>query len=513
MDLDDLIRQTPPITLEQMLDARERRAERQREYLSRPQPGTPAGAPARALISFTLNLPGERKAYPLAVRAFHEGGRSLDARLPRNRLSVVLREEFLLPTGPEGYWLLQADAPDTGAAWLDRVKALTLAIEESHPLGRLWDLDVIPPTGRPLKGEERGRAERPCLICGKPVWECARSRAHAAEELARRAAGLIRDYFDGSFADQVAELATRALLYEVNTTPKPGLVDRDNQGAHRDMDIFTFIDSAVVLTPFFREVTLLALRHRGEAETLLPLLRYPGQRAEERMFAATGGVNTHKGLIFSLGIVCAGLGVMRAGNLPNTVDSLLDLCARIAGAAPQELTHGDGGTDKETSLPEEDDSNGRRAFRRYGVTGVRGEAAGGFPHLRRQGYPALCRAVAQGHSLNDAGVAALLHIICAVDDTNLLSRSDYATMKGVQRDIGAFLAGNPDLPALLAYAENLNRRFCEKNLSPGGSADLLVLAFMLFFLGREGVLTSLTPWSTATSPHAVNASPTGKTAP
>lgn len=467
MDIDNAIKRAPAVSLEQMLDAREARVNRQQEVLRRH-----SGTNAFALISFTLNIPGEYKSYPLTIRTFEEGCRIVEGRLRRAGFTVTERDEVRAVTGCEHFWLVDAQP--------DAVKRITVAIEESHPLGRIWDIDVLNASGRVLKGVNTGRGERQCIVCGKPVWECARSRAHPPEELARRTALLLQEYFDGSFVDHVAALATKALLYEVNVTPKPGLVDRDNCGAHQDMDIFTFIDSAVTLTPYFRDIARLAMRHTGEIGALLPVLRCPGQWAEDRMFAATAGVNTHKGLIFSLGLFCAGLGLIQSRNLENTVDSLLRICAAIAAEIPGELSLSPEGGEY---------TNGRKAFDCFGVTGARGEAARGYPHLREQGFPIFWELLGKGATPNDAGVVALLHILARVEDTNMIARADYATLLAVQNEVDNLLAKENDIEALKNYAKHLDRRFQEQSLSPGGSADLLALAFMLFFARRDGLLS------------------------
>ena len=109
----------------------------------------------------------------------------------------------------------------------------------------------------------------------------------------------------------VAQQATRSLLYEVSITPKPGLVDRIDSGAHTDMDFFTYLDSSVALTEYFRLAYLESRVHSHlPAPELFSHLRELGLQAEQQMYEATGGVNTHKGSIFTLGLLCGGLGCL-----------------------------------------------------------------------------------------------------------------------------------------------------------------------------------------------------------
>ena len=107
----------------------------------------------------------------------------------------------------------------------------------------------------------------------------------------------------------IARLACQALLYEVATTPKPGLVDRANSGSHRDMDFFTFQASAAALWPYFARCAEIGMdTHSLPPEETFSRLRTPGKLAEGDMLRATAGVNTHKGAIFSMGILCGALG-------------------------------------------------------------------------------------------------------------------------------------------------------------------------------------------------------------
>ncbi len=456
MQLAHLI-QCPPVTLQHMLDARERRAERQRSLCSRFD---------RPLISFTLNIPGAYKSYGLAKKAFREGMAVMVDQLRRAGLSVVHTEEILADTGCEGYLVVDGNA--------GTIKQLTMAVENGHRLGRVFDLDVLDANGIGLRGLDAGRQERSCLICGKPVWECARSRAHPAEELALRTAEMIKSYFDEEYADHIAALATKALLYEVTTTPKPGLVDQHNNGAHTDMDLFTFIDSSVVLSPYFRDMVRQGQQYEGAAETMLQWLRFTGQVAEEKMFRATGGINTHKGLIFSMGLLCAAAGYLHGQEHIINAETLLETSGRIASETPKELTARSTAT-----------THGEKVHRQYGLTGARGQAAAGFPAVRLYGYPAFKAALEAGSSRNCAGVTALLHLIAHVDDTNIAARKGADALHRIQEKAAGFLAGEPDADSLLQFAEMLDKECIADRISPGGSADLLALVYFLHFVETE----------------------------
>lgn len=283
----------------------------------------------------------------------------------------------------------------------------------------------------------------------------------------------VRCAADEDYCDQISKLAVRALLYEVCIAPKPGLVDRWNNGAHHDMNLFTFLDSACALSSYFREMAARAMRlYRVPPERLLPHLRAPGIRAEQEMFRATGGVNTHKGIVYSMGIFCAACGLAAVQQRRSSVDSLFFLCAQIACGdhPPKEKTQ----------------TNGERLYHQYHIEGVRGEAARGFPSARLYGLPALRKASALGWDIDAAGIYTLFHIMSHLEDTNLISRSDLQTQQKIREQLAALLQTSDLSPAvLLSEAARMDREFIQKNISPGGAADMLSMALMAWWMEQE----------------------------
>lgn len=276
-------------------------------------------------------------------------------------------------------------------------------------------------------------------------------------------------------ASLAAQLAVRALLYEVCTTPKPGLVDRSSSGSHRDMDIFTFLNSAASLFPYFEACCTIGQQTaENKPAVTFAALRRPGMKAERHMFAATKQVNTHKGAIFSIGIVCGALGRLETACWADS-DRILDECAAMTAG----LTSTDfAGVTKENAV-----TVGQKLFVEYGITGVRGQAEAGFPAVRDYGLPILEQGLAMGKSYDEAGCAALLHILSHDVDTNMIARSDIHTARAVSEGLLPLLERSPypDKETL----EQLDREFVQKNLSPGGSADLLAMCYFLHFLKTE----------------------------
>ena len=272
-------------------------------------------------------------------------------------------------------------------------------------------------------------------------------------------------------AEWIGVQAYLSLQQEVATTPKPGLVDRNNRGAHTDMGQRHFFTSANALRPYFVKFAESGYLNRDlpATEAFAQLITI-GKEAEEAMLSATGGVNTHKGAIFSLGLLCAAAGRISPENW--TAENLLAQCA----AMTQGLVSRDfAGITVETAK-----TAGERFYAQYGITGIRGQAEAGYPAVKTVGLPIFQQALTRGLSWNDAGAVTLLHLLAATDDTNLIHRSDRETQLSVQAQVKAMLTETP-FPSTEAI-EALDREFIQKNLSPGGSADLLAMTYLLYLL-------------------------------
>ena len=439
------------VSLPEMLDARERRANRQRELLEKYR---------KPLVSFTMNIAGPIKDSPLIRRGFDMGLRDLEQVLSVDRIPILHKEVIREYTGSEA--ILVVDAPAS------RVKKLTWQLEENTPLGRLYDMDVLSPDGEKL---QRATPRR-CLICGEVAQICARSRTHSVAQLQERTKEILTQAINQEDSLFVSRLAQQALLYEVAVTPKPGLVDRENNGSHADMDFFTFQRSALALGPYFARCVELGRETAGrDPEETFARLRFPGKQAEGEMLAATGGVNTHKGAIFSLGLLCGALGRLERREWAES-ERILDTCAQMT----RNLLSEDFGTLE----PSPGETVGQQLFLRYGITGVRGQAASGFPEVSAIGLPRLEEGLQKGLSINDAACAALMALIAGTVDTNMIHRGGVAAQQETSRAVTEALAKEP-FPGKEAL-EDWNRRFVEKNLSPGGCADLLAMTLMLHFL-------------------------------
>ena len=446
------------VSLQEMLAARERRVQRQKQLLAQYQ---------KPLICFTMNIAGPVKDSPLIRRGFDMGKRLLRQQLMVSKIKVLHFEETRENTGCEAFFVLDCDA--------HAAKQAAVIIEDHTGAGRLFDMDVLRPDGSKVPRQELNLESRKCLICGNTAQICARSRAHTVAQLQEKTTALLESALARYDAHRTAQLACEALLYEVAATPKPGLVDRMNNGSHRDMDFFTFQASAAALWPYFETCAKTGSETKNYSpEETFEKLRAPGLLAEGEMLRATGGVNTHKGAIFSLGILCAALG--RLGwDCADKPQILLRECGRMAAGLVEKDF---GGLTPETAI-----TTGQKLYLRHGITGVRGQAEGGFPAVLNVGLPKLEEGLAKGLSLNDAGCAALLAMMVSTVDTNLIARSDYETQQRIARETAALLQNDP-FPGE-DVLKRLDGEFIEQNLSPGGSADLLAMTYFLHLLKKE----------------------------
>ena len=446
------------VTVRDMMLARDRRAARQQALLSRY---------GQTLLCFTMNIPGPVKDSPLIRRGFSLGQAGLRRAFLRLGVRPLYEEEAFGPTGCEGYYVLPLTP--------EEAKRMAADLEEAAPSGRLFDLDVLRPDGRKVDRQEIGLPGRRCLICGGPAQACARARTHTAEALQEKTRALLLDAVRAAVCERAASLCCRALLFEVGVTPKPGLVDREGSGSHRDMDIFTFFSSTSALSAYFARCAAagFALSGRPAPETL-EAVRPLGRMAEGAMLEATGGVNTHKGAVFSLGLLAAAAGRLRTPG-PVPADDVLGACRDMtAGLTARDFA----GLTEETAR-----TAGQRFYLRFGAAGVRGEAEAGFPLVRDCGLPKLREALARGLSPNDAGCAALLAIMARNPDTNVFARGGEEALREVRAKAAALLEAEP-FPSR-ASLRALGRELTARNLSPGGSADLLALCFFLHFEEEE----------------------------
>ena len=270
----------------------------------------------------------------------------------------------------------------------------------------------------------------------------------------------------------LAKVATDALLQEVNLAPKPGLVDPISTGAHQDMTKDTFYKSIDALRPYLLAYAKAGENHNGTPLDLFNELRSLGKQAEDAMMAVTNHINTHKGANFSFALIL-GATAHTKGNIPEALHYCHLMTRHLIEVDFANL-------DQKEHL-----SYGEKLFIEHGITGIRGEAA--------TGYPSLAKALDYYNTLNThtprhRDLLLLLYLMTFVEDGNLIHRGGIDAYKKVQQEAKLLFDEAQTLSEeeLVSKLEDYDNVLIERNLSPGGSADLLSLTFFCHKIQKNG---------------------------
>jgi triphosphoribosyl-dephospho-CoA synthase len=263
-------------------------------------------------------------------------------------------------------------------------------------------------------------------------------------------------------AHRLAMTARDCLIDEARLSPKPGLVDSRGNGAHHDLSLALMERSAHSLTPTFLQLA----RHSWQRPADIALRETVGRlgrKGEQQMMAATGGVNTHRGAIWALGLLVSAAAMLNDNASAQQIADTAALLARLPdGAAPKTF------------------SKGLKATHRYQVPGAREEAQQAFPHVMRLALPQLLRSRAQGACESDARLDALMAVMTSLSDTCVLSRAGMTGLEAMQNGARAVLAaGGCATPTGRSALARLDADMLALNASPGGAADLLAATLFL----------------------------------
>lgn len=282
--------------------------------------------------------------------------------------------------------------------------------------------------------------------------------------------------------ETLAILAEKALFYEVALTPKPGLVDRISNGAHTDMNFFTFIDSITSLSPFFKRYLQAGFTHQGDCLSLFTSLRKIGIQAEAAMLQATKGINTHKGANFSFAVVLGATGyyLHTKPALPFTKKDS-EAILKIVQEMTDDLLQNDFATLQEKSNL----SYGEELYLKEGLTGIRGEAAKGYPTLQETILPFLRQQHAENQDSELVLLRTLIYLMSFIEDGNLIHRGGIPAWQQVQAECREIHQRTLSKEEFLDELYRYNQLLIQRHLSPGGAADLLALA--IFFAFLEGL--------------------------
>ncbi|HOP09749.1 MAG TPA: triphosphoribosyl-dephospho-CoA synthase, partial [Candidatus Methanofastidiosa archaeon] len=279
--------------------------------------------------------------------------------------------------------------------------------------------------------------------------------------------------------ERISELATRSILLEVSCHPKPGLVTPFSQGCHKDMDYLLFLKSTAVLSQGFRSVSELGYRFDGKISDILGPIRECGIGIERRMFEVTNGINTQKGLVFLFCMLLGGAGNLMRDRIPDHSDIVKTAAAITSGIVERELG-------VLASKRPDELTKGERIYLEHGMTGIRGEVERGLPSVVERGLPNFEMVLKETGDLNLSALQALLALMAVVEDTNIVSRAGIDTFMEVRAMSQALLDDGGVMSSECAEGiAKMEQYFIKRNISPGGSADLLSATMFLYFVKNE----------------------------
>ncbi|MFC4760375.1 citrate lyase holo-[acyl-carrier protein] synthase [Fructobacillus durionis] len=460
----DVFKQGQSVTLEEVLENREWRSYKQSQ-LEKVYPDD-------TVVAVKLNMPGAVKNSPQIEQLFQAGWRVLLSDfedLPIKKIVLDLKRK----TGPEGFIVLQAALVD--------VKKVSITFEESFFLGRLFDSDVMSnqDSAYQLSRTALGFNPRTCLVCGDNAKACARDQRHDLNDLHEVINSLYNEYFVDDVllpvfsTKAVVKAASFGFLAEAVTNPKPGLVDPVSVGAHNDMNIYTFVDSTLALQDYFKQTFEAGQTFSDcDLKKLLAKIRPFGIAAEESMILATNGINTHKGAIFTAGILLAAYGYASRGKDLVALSDVQEIVSQMgADLVEKELD----------SQPAKDTTTltaGQSQFHQYKLTGVRGEVQKGLQPLRQFGLKALREST--GHE-NDRLLDSLMALAGGIEDSTLIKRAKTPEItKEMVEYVETFQKmGGASTVAGKAFLSELDDIFIARHLSIGGAADYLILTALV----------------------------------
>ncbi len=450
--------------LDSVLDAREKRASLRSQFVKN----------KFCTLSLSLNIAGYPKSNLLISSFFNKILCELKPFLVANRIEVQNNKEITITDEAGDFYIVpflsELHTPK-------KLKELCESFETNHLLGRLIDIDIFNEQGLPISSGKK----KPCYFCGDhSAISCMRNKRHTYKEIREKISNEIAEYLAIKHKEKtintLTSFASKAILYEISVSPKPGLVSFHDNGSHTDMNFFTFLNSSAALSPFFREFCLLGYNYSNKYEEALAQIRLIGLQAEKAMFEATHNINTHKGIIFLFGVSLFSISKLLSEKEGYNDTEFRAIVMKVCNnMVANELVN----TTNEAL------TNGEKVYAKYGIigAGARGEVEQGFPSVFHKSQAYFKQYLTYFSFNNQQEIqqilqTGLLHIMAVNNDSNILHRSNLETLTHVQTLAKETIDNN------IAYTQ-LNDYCLAKNISPGGSADLLSVSLLLHFVKTE----------------------------
>ncbi|MGL5963287.1 MAG: citrate lyase holo-[acyl-carrier protein] synthase [Fusobacteriaceae bacterium] len=448
-------------SLEDFLQERENRVERQMQLLER------FNSP---LLVVRCNFPGkDKKQYP-SMEIVSEITKVIDQILQKK---IIYKDMHETLEGKISTFVIDIE--------LFELKRKMIYLEENHLLGRFVDIDVYGESGHSISRRDLGYTPRKCYLCDELSVICTREMAHSHEEIKRHILKSYEKYLDfkmerDKIGEKFGDLVLKACLMEVSCYPSFGLVSPISRGSHQDMDYFTFLDSSFAIKDGLKEMGKLGYSSM-EPIDIFAISRKIGIRSEREMFLATKGVNTHKGMIFLLGVVIQVMGKVfyECRALQDKI-SELDFYSLI-GEGVRNISKDI--LDDFENIPQKVRdgkklTNGEKLYLKHGFLGIRGEVKEGLTVVFEEALPVLKNSLLKGEEVNISLVKTLLKLMSRVEDSTIVNRKGIDVLKAVQKEADELFN-----KFTLEEACLMEGRYIADRISPGGSADLLALTILL----------------------------------
>ncbi|MGL5756036.1 MAG: triphosphoribosyl-dephospho-CoA synthase CitG [Paraclostridium sp.] len=378
---------------------------------------------------------------------------------------IILKQDYKNLEGCICHFLINLD--------IVKVKNLMIKIEENHILGRCVDIDVYAVSENniiTISRRDLDKTSRKCFLCELDAKICSRNQNHSVDDIKKYFENKYKEYKHyvhkrDNIAYSLSNIALKAIIAEVSTYPSFGLVSPLNNGSHKDMDYYTFLESGFAIVPYLEEMAKCGYSYNS-IEDIFNKLRKIGIDAENNMFEVTNGVNTHKGMIFLMGIVIASTSNAIYNKEP--FENIENIIKNMVGNILEDFSN---------LNYKEDLSHGEKLYIEYGFTGIRGQVKNGLDFIFNYVLIEYKKLNLKG---NDLYSHTLLLLMSIVQDSTIVYRHNIETLNKVKKDCEKILSeGGMCSKQGKILALNLEKEYIQNNISPGGSADLLSVVIFL----------------------------------
>jgi len=418
-------------------------------------------------VSLSLNIPGFPKTNKNVSLFFKFVLKELKIYLLANRIIIDEKSEVTQEDASGNYFISSVSSCETNVLG---IKNTTEIFEEKHDLGRFIDVDIVDEDGNYVSSNKL----KICYFCEeKPAIVCMREKNHSYLELRTfifdKIGNFLKEKRKKYIIEQLSSIALKSILYEVSLSPKPGLVDFNNSGSHKDMDYYTFLNSSSSLVPFFRKFAEIGYDFQDNFSKALPIIRNIGIQAEQEMFKATNNVNTQKGIIFLMGISLFSASYIFSDKNNFNIVSFQNIVQLICkNLVRNELQNN---LDYKT--------HGEICFKKFGEkgAGVRFEVENAFPTVFSFALPVLENNLIENKKeiIDFSLRKTLLAIISENNDSNILYRKGEEILDKLKILAKRALINDEKFKDICEFCTN-------ENISPGGSADLLAITVFIHFV-------------------------------